>query len=170
MSKDEFGEIESKEDKSKEAESSEEAEIEEYLEDEEILINTHEKIDNDLCGRIDKVEKGHLELSLKTIPEMLADDHGLIHGGFIFSAADYAAMAAVNERNVVLVGSNAQFLSPVRLGDVVKFVATVRHKAGRKRNVHVTGHVVDIKVFDGEFKTVVTDRHVLKLSLTDDLM
>lgn len=146
----------------------EESELEEYLDDEEILLNTHEKIDNDLCGRIEKVEKGHLELSLKTIPDMLADDHGLIHGGFIFSAADYAAMAAVNERNVVLVGTNSQFLSPVRLGDIVTFVATVRHKEGRKRNVHVTGHVLDIKVFDGEFKTVVTDRHVLKLSLGDE--
>ena len=149
-------------------EASQEQEMEEFLEDEELLLNTHEKIDNDLCGRIEKVEKGHLELSLKTIPEMLADDQGLIHGGFIFSAADYAAMAAVNERNVVLVASNAQFLSPVRLGDSVKFIATVRHKEGRKRNVNVTGHVLDIKVFDGEFKTVVTDRHVLKLRLGDD--
>ena len=149
-------------------EVSQEQEMEEFFEEEELLLSTHEKIDNDLCGRIEKVEKGHLELSLKTIPEMLADDQGLIHGGFIFSAADYAAMAAVNERNVVLVASNAQFLSPVRLGDIVKFIATVRHKEGRKRNVNVTGHVLDIKVFDGEFKTVVTDRHVLKLRLGDD--
>ena len=151
-----------------EGEANEEEEIEEYLDEDEILLKTHEKIDSDLCGRIDKVEKGHLELSLKTIPDMLADDQGLIHGGFLFSAADYAAMAAVNERNVVLVGSNAQFLSPVKLGDTVKFKATVRHTSGRKRNVHVTGHVFDIKVFDGEFKTVVLDRHVLKLSLTDE--
>ena len=142
--------------------------IDEYLNEEEVLINTHEKIDNELCGRIEKVEKGILELSLKTIPEMLADDKGLIHGGFIFSAADYAAMAAVNEKNVVLVASNAQFLSPVRLGDTVNIKATVRHKEGRKRNVNVVGYVYDIKVFDGEFKTVVTDRHVLKLHLVDD--
>ena len=44
-------------------------------------------------------------------------------------------------------------------------IARVRHKEGRKRNVHVTAHVHEIKVFDGEFKTVVTDRHVLKLKL-----
>jgi len=142
-------------------------EIGEYLEEDEILLNTHERIDNDLCGRIEKLEKGTLELTLKTTPEMLADDMGLVHGGFIFSAADYAAMAAVNERNVVLVASNTQFLSPVRLGDTVLFKANVRHKEGRKRNVIVMGYVQDIKVFDGEFKTVVTDRHVLKLSLTE---
>ena len=99
---------------------------------------------------------------------MLADKHGLIHGGFIFSAADYAAMLAVNERNVVLVGSDCQFLSPVKFGDIVNFTAKVRHKEGRKRNVRVTGHVLDIKVFDGEFKTVVTERHVLKLKLMEE--
>ena len=151
------------------SEEDENIDLEEYIEDEEIFLNTHEKIDTELCGRIEKSEKGKLELSLKTIPEMLADDKGLIHGGFIFSAADYAAMAVVNEQNVVLVASNAQFLSPVRLGDVVNMKAVVRHKEGRKRNVHVTGYVLDIKVFDGEFKTVVTDRHVLRLSLVDDI-
>ncbi len=143
-------------------------EIEEYLNEEEILINTHEKIDNELCGRIEKIEKGVLDLSLKTIPEMLADDKGLVHSGFIFSAADYAAMVAVNEKNVVLVASNCQFLSPVRLGDVVNIKATVRNKEGRKRNVNVVGYVFDIKVFEGEFKTVVTERHVLKLHLVDE--
>ena len=99
---------------------------------------------------------------------MIADDIGLIHGGFIFSAADYAAMVAVNEKNVVLVACNAQFLSPVKLGDTVRVKAEVRHKEGRKRNVHVTAFVYDIRVFEAEFKTVVTDRHVLRLSLVDD--
>ncbi len=99
---------------------------------------------------------------------MLADEKGLVHSGFIFSAADYAAMAAVNEKNVVLVASNCQFLSPVRLGDIVNIKATVRNKEGRKRHVSVVGYVFDIKVFEGEFKTVVTERHVLKLHLVDE--
>ena len=142
-------------------------EIEDYAQDEEILIHTHEKINADICGVIDKLESGYVELSLETTNEMLADDKGLIHGGFIFSAADYAAMVAVNERNVVLVAANTQFLSPVKLHDVVEFKAKVRHKEGRKRNVNVEGFVLDIKVFEGEFKTVVTDRHVLKLNLLD---
>jgi acyl-CoA thioesterase len=99
---------------------------------------------------------------------MVADDIGLIHGGFIFSAADYAAMLAVNERNVVLVASDCQFLSPVKFHDEVTFIARVRHKEGRKRNVHVEAFVLDIKVFEGEFKTVITERHVLKLKLLDE--
>ncbi len=133
-----------------------------------VFLKTHEKIDTDLNGEIIVLEKGYVELRLTTIPEMVADSLGLIHGGFIFSAADYAAMAAVNERNVVLVASDCQFLSPVKFHDEVNIIARVRHKEGRKRNVHVEGYVLDIKVFEGEFKTVVTDRHVLKLKLIDD--
>lgn len=145
-------------------------ELDDYREHEEnsVLLATHESINRDLAGEIMKLERGYVELRLTTISEMVADDQGLIHGGFIFSAADFAAMAAVNEKNVVLVGSDCQFLSPVKFGDEVNFVARVRHKEGRKRNVYVEGHVLDIKVFEGEFKTVVTERHVLKLKLLED--
>lgn len=133
----------------------------------EVVLQTHNKINFDLCGEIVLHERGYVELRLTTHPDMLADSVGLIHGGFIFSAADFAAMAAVNETNVVLVGSDCQFLSPVKLHDEVNFIAKVRHKEGRKRNVHVEAFVLDIKVFEGEFKTVITDRHVLKLKLLD---
>lgn len=136
-------------------------------EEEEVVLKTHNKIDLDLCGEIILQERGYVEIRLTTIPEMLADSVGLIHGGFIFGAADFAAMAAVNEKNVVLVASDCQFLSPVKLHDEVNFIGRVRHKEGRKRNVHVEGFVLDIKVFEGEFKTVITERHVLKLKLLE---
>ena len=146
----------------------EDFELEEYKEDQQVIIKTHERINGHLCGEIVKMEVGYIETKLVTVTEMLADNIGLIHGGFIFSAADYAAMLAVNEKNVVLVASDCQFLSPVKMGDIVTFKAQVRHHEGRKRNVNVTAYVLDIKVFDGEFKTVVTERHVLRLSLTED--
>ena len=147
-----------------------ELELHNYQEEEEnkAILITHNSINQDLNGEIIKLEKGYVELRLITLPEMVADEYGLIHGGFIFGAADYAAMAAVNEKNVVLVGSDCQFLSPVKFHDEVNVVARVRHKEGRKRNVHVEGHVLDIKVFEGEFKTVITERHVLKLKLLDE--
>jgi len=136
--------------------------------EEKIVLQTHLRMNESLSGEIVLLQKGYVELRLITSTDMLADDIGLIHGGFIFSAADYAAMAAVNEKNVVLVGSETQYLSPVKLHDEVNFIARVRHQEGKKRNVYVTGHVLDIKVFEGEFKTVITERHVLKLKLLDE--
>jgi len=144
-------------------------ELEEYKNESDTLsLKTHEEINRGLCGDILKLEEGYVELRLTTTEDMVADSMGLIHGGFVFSAADFAAMAAINERNVVLVASDCQFLSPVKVHDEVMMIARVRHKEGRKRNVHVEGFVFEIKVFEGEFKTVITERHVLKLKLFEE--
>lgn len=143
---------------------------EEHLEDIEerkkVYLNTHTMINRNYTGEIEKLQEGFVKLNLTTTEEMRADKYGLVHGGFIFSSADFAAMAAVNEPNVVLAAASCQFLSPVKVGDVVHFEAKVRHQEGRKRTVYVTGYIHDhIKVFTADFVTVVTEHHVLKLSL-----
>jgi len=130
---------------------------------------THVKVNNAYSGEVVKLESGYAKVLLETIEVMRADDLGLVHGGFIFSAADFAAMAAVNEPNVVLASSNCLFLSPVRIGDKVTFEATEHQKEGRKRTVSVKGYVHEIKVFEGEFKTVITERHVLRLDLLKNI-
>lgn len=144
-----------------------EQEPSEFLDRPHILM-THERINRALSGEIDKLEDGFARVILDTIDEMRADDLGLVHGGFIFSAADFAAMSAVNDKNVVLASSQSQFLAPVKVGDIVVLEARVRQKEGRKRNVHVKGHVLDIKVFEAEFSTVVLERHILKLKLLEN--
>jgi acyl-CoA thioesterase len=128
-------------------------------------LNTHERINTVYSGEVAQLDSGYAKIVLETTEVMRADEVGLVHGGFIFSAADFAAMAAVNEPNVVLASCNCLFLAPVRVGDRVTFEATEHQKEGRKRNVTVRGFVHDIKVFEGEFKTVVTERHVLRLDL-----
>lgn len=135
----------------------------------EVILQTHLMIDRSLSGDLEKLEKGYSKVVLVTTEDMRADSVGLVHGGFIFSAADFAAMAAVNEPNVVLAGANCQFLAPVRVGDEVVFEAKVRHSEARKRNVIVTAYSYDVKVFEAEFKTVVTEKHVLKLSLLHNI-
>lgn len=133
------------------------------------VLNTHERINTVYSGDIVKLELGFARISLETNETMRADDVGLVHGGFIFSAADFAAMVAVNEPNVVLASCSCLFLAPVRVGDFVTFDATEHQHEGRKRNVTVRGFVHDIKVFEGEFKTVITDRHVLRLDLMKNI-
>ncbi len=142
--------------------------LHEQNEKNKIVLNTHTLISRYFCGDIKILIDGYVEVELETVEDMIVDKMGLVHGGFIFGAADFAAMAAVNDKNVVLAAANCQFLSPVKVGDVVVFKARVRHKEGRKRNVHVKGFVENIKVFEGEFVTVITEKHILKIKLAND--
>jgi len=130
-----------------------------------VTLRTHDLINHRYSGDLDELKEGYARVTLLTNDEMRVDTFGLVHGGFIFCAADFAAMAAVNDPNVVLASCDSKFLSPVRVGDEVVFEANVRHKDGRKREVNVIGSVLDIKVFEASMKTVVLDKHVLKLDL-----
>jgi acyl-coenzyme A thioesterase PaaI-like protein len=150
-------------------ERNEEEDVLQVVSNQQDSLYTHEKISNTFSGEIITLRAGYAKVLLETIEVMRADDVGLVHGGFIFSAADFAAMAAVNESNVVLASCNCLFLSPVRVGDKVTFEATEHQKEGRKRTVSVKGYVHDIKVFEGDFKTVITERHVLRLDLLKNI-
>ena len=108
-----------------------------------------------------EVEENFSRVELTATPEMQVDASGLVHGGFIFGLADYAAMIAVNHPNVVLGAADVKFLKPVAVADVVQATATVREEKGKKRVVAVQVLRKDEPVFEGEFICFVLDRHVL---------
>ena len=123
--------------------------------------NTHPNIDHSLCGEILVLREGVAEVELKTDARMSVDERGLVHGGFIFGAADYAAMLAINDPNVVLGAANVMFTAPTRVGERVHFRARVRGEKGHKYDVGVDAHVGAARVFDGTFTCFVLDQHVL---------
>jgi len=124
-------------------------------------IRTHDLIDPSLCGKPLSLGDGSSQVELVTTPAMAADEHGLVHGGFIFSAADYAAMIAVNHPHVVLGASDVKFLKPVRVGDTVLAQAQVREVEGKKYWVSVSVTKDAEAVFQGMFTCFVLDKHVL---------
>jgi len=128
---------------------------------EEIKLNTHLKFQKKF-GRLVELKEDSAKVILEATEEMAVDEEGLIHGGFTFGAADFCAMATVNEPFVVLVRSQSEFMAPVKVGDVVEFVSEVLMKEKRKQEIKVTGYLNEIKVFEGIFGCVVLDRHVLK--------
>ncbi|GAB6907992.1 conserved hypothetical protein [Desulfosarcina cetonica] len=124
-------------------------------------IHTHRCIDQVLCGKPLMVENGSSLVELVTTSQMAADQYGLVHGGFIFSAADYAAMIAVNDPNVVLGASEVKFLKPVRAGDVLHIKARVQEIKGKKYWVSVSVTKGQEDVFQGMFTCFVLEKHVL---------
>ncbi len=125
--------------------------------------NTHLSIDISLCGKVTKLEKNYAEVLLHTTRQMAADTHGLVHGGFLFGAADYAAMCAVNDPYVVLGAASSKFIAPVKAGDVVLCQAAVSSEKGKKKMVNVQAFVSGRLVFEGSFTTFVLDKHVLEM-------
>ena len=126
-------------------------------------IKTHELADKKLLGEPLSIEDDKSsEVVLKITKEMTVDEKRLIHGGFTFSLADYAAMLAVNHPNVVLGSADVKFIKPVVVGDTLKALATVVEIEDKKRIVKVD--VFNQKneiVFSGNFICFVLQRHVL---------
>jgi acyl-coenzyme A thioesterase PaaI-like protein len=124
-------------------------------------VKTHGKISAALCGRPEELREGYARVVLDASSDMAADDRGLIHGGFTFGLADYAAMLAVNEPTVVLASATTKFLGPVVAGERLEAEATLDRTDGRKRWVKVTVRRGETVVMEGDFMAVVPDRHIL---------
>lgn len=127
----------------------------------ELLIKTHTKINRALCGTPQNISEGAAEVALDTTVDMAVDESGLIHGGFVFGLADYAAMLAVNHPFVVLAASDCRFLKPSRPGERLLANAKVIAQDGKKRTVEVFVTRGGEKIFTGEFACAVPDKHVL---------
>jgi acyl-coenzyme A thioesterase PaaI-like protein len=124
-------------------------------------IKTHESIDRALCGEPIEVTEGTSAVRLDCTAAMAADASGLVHGGFIFGLADYAAMLAVNHPNVVLGAAETRFLKPSRVGDVLVARAHDQTPQERKHLVQVEVSCGEDVVFSGTFTCFVTREHVL---------
>ncbi|MEY3012945.1 MAG: hypothetical protein RIT45_1680 [Pseudomonadota bacterium] len=126
-----------------------------------LAANTHLRTEARLVGTPDALAPGYARCHLATRDDMVVDEHGLVHGGFAFGLADYAAMLAVNDPNVVLGSAETRFLAPVKKGDVLVAEARVTGSKGRRRSVEVVVRVGDREVVRGRFETFVLPKHVL---------
>ncbi len=124
-------------------------------------ILTHQTIDTELCGTPVKLEDGISTIKFIATSRMAVDGTGLVHGGFIFGLADYAAMLAVNHPNVVLGSADVKFTKPVKTGEVVIAEAKVVSSEGKKHVVTVGVKREKDIVFQGEFTCFVLKTHVL---------
>ena len=123
-------------------------------------IQTHKLIDPKLCGKPVHLEEGLSRVTMNTTDTMRVDNSGLVHGGFVFGLADYAAMIAVNHPNVVLGSADVTFLKPIRVNESITAEAKVLKRQGRKQTVQVAVIKENERVFEGEFICFVLDKHV----------
>ncbi len=106
--------------------------------------------------------EGSALVALEATDSMVVDAQGLVHGGFVFGLADYAAMMAVNDPNVVLGAAQVRFLKPVRTTETLTAVAHVADRDGRRKTVQVEVLRAGESVMSGEFVCHELQRHVLE--------
>lgn len=123
---------------------------------------THLAIDRRLVGEPLELGDGAAAVLLETRQEMRADDQGLVHGGFVFGLADYAAMLAVNHPHVVLGSAEVRFLKPVAVGERLLARAAVEATDGRKSRVRVEVRRGEETVMSGSFVCFTLERHLLE--------
>ncbi len=129
-----------------------------------IQLQTHPLISPSMVGEPVELLPGKATARLVTTGEMCADERGLVHGGFTFGLADYAAMLAVNDPYVVLGSAESKFLAPVRCGDIMIATAEIEEEKGRKRRVNCRVLVEEKTVFEGMFTCFLLDGHVFDLN------
>lgn len=127
------------------------------------IQKTHLSAFSDLVGEVERIETGKSSrVSLTTDARMKVDERGLVHGGFTFGLADYAAMVAVNDPFVVLLAAQARFLKPVAVGAHITAHALVTKTEGKKSQVRCEiFNQNGQKVFESDFVCLNLDRHVL---------
>lgn len=123
--------------------------------------NTHLALSRALCGAPRELAEGRATVELDTLEEMRADEHGLVHGGFVFGLADHAAMLAINAPTVVLGSAETRFLAPVRVGEKLRAEARLTARDGKRHHVRCDVFRDDRAVFEGTFVCFVPSRHVL---------
>lgn len=123
--------------------------------------STHLAIDPLLCGVPVSLAAGSACVELVTSSAMAADARGLVHGGFVFGLADYAAMLAINEPNVVLGSAELRLSAPVTVGDRLRAEATRVRSEGKKQIVEVSVLRANECVLSGTFVCFVPSAHVL---------
>lgn len=141
--------------------------MEENFEQSSIELQTCTALKSELCGSIIKMT--YEEVMTKFVPtkQMISDESNLIHSGFIFNAANYAAMCLVNQPHAITIGAEVEFLAPVEFEQEMMFLATIKQSNAKKFEISVKGTLLDIKIFEAIFHIAVFDKQLFKLNFKE---
>lgn len=141
--------------------------MEENFEQNNIELQACTSLKGELVGNI--VKMTYEEVITKFVPtkQMISDESNLIHSGFIFNAANYAAMCLVNQPHAITIGSEVEFLAPVEFEQEMMFLATVKQSNNKKFEINVKGTLLDIKIFEAIFHIAVFEKQLFKINFKE---
>lgn len=141
--------------------------MEEITESNNLELKAYTALKADFCGKIIKHSTEEVITHFNPTKQMVCDENNLIHSGFIFSAANYAAMCLINHPNALTIKSEVEFLAPLELDQEMVFLATIKQFNDKKYEINVKGSLLDIKIFEAIFHIAIFDKQLFKLNLKD---
>jgi len=118
-------------------------------------LQTHKNIQANHSYKLLELYAGYAKISINSEKSESVDNNGTVYDGSIFSAANFCAMAAVNEKNTFLISAKVDFLNPIKNNDSeVIFEATATTNISGKKNISVIAKVNDIITFSGDFVSI----------------
>lgn len=136
------------------------------LENDDLVVCT--EMSPNVIGELLELYQNKAIVKFAPSERMIMDESKMIHTGFVFNAASFAAMAAINKKYSVLIAADVKFLAPIELGHEVTFKAEAIQSDTKKCEVKVEGFLLDIKIFDSLFHIAVFDKKIFKLRFKDD--
>ena len=136
------------------------------LENDELAICT--EMSPNIVGELLELYHNKAVVRFTPTERMVMDKNKLIHAGFVFNSASFAAMAAINKKYSVLIAADVKFLAPIELGHEITFKAEAIQSETKKCEVKVEGYLLDIKIFDSIFHIAVFDKKIFKLRFKDE--
>jgi acyl-coenzyme A thioesterase PaaI-like protein len=132
-----------------------EIKLEEIFENDE--LKTHNDILHTHAYTIKELKENHAKIEISAQRCQRVKESGYIYNGDLFSAASFAATAAINDSNFTLIGSNIDFLNPLKEEGEIILYADVEINGSVKKIVKVVGKLNDIEFLRGDFSLVKVD-------------
>ena len=120
---------------------------------------THTSVCENHSYEVIALEPGFAKVRFQTRLAEKIDKTSYIYEASIFSCANFAAIAAINEPQNHLISARVDFLNPIQAEDEeVIFEATASTNSSGKKEVQVAGFVKGITVFESRFVTLKLDK------------
>ena len=139
----------------------EQDEKQESTQNKKIYLQTHKNIQEHYSYEILLLEDNFARVQTNFQYTQTIDEEGMIFDGSIFLAANFSAIAAINQPNTIVVDAKVKFYTPIKKGDSVIFEASTDNTIANKKDVSVIGLINDITVFQGNFITIQLDKKSL---------
>jgi acyl-coenzyme A thioesterase PaaI-like protein len=123
-------------------------------------LKSHKNIHVNHSYTLLELSEGYAKTSINSQKSESVDGENTIYDGSIFSAANFCAMAAVNEPQTFLISANIDFLNQVSKDDEeVIFEAHASNNLSGKKQIDVQGKINDIVIFKGDFVALKLDNN-----------